>query len=36
MNLEIILACCVPVIIGLIVVGLAIKEKIDSKKKKTK
>jgi hypothetical protein len=36
MKLEIILACCVPVAIGLIVLVLAIKEKMDSKKKKTK
>jgi hypothetical protein len=36
MDLEIILACCVPVIIGLIVVGLAIKEGRDKKKKKIK
>jgi hypothetical protein len=36
MDLEIILACCVPVIIGLIVIGLAIKERRDKKKKKIK
>lgn len=33
MKLEIILACCVPIIIGLIVVGLAIKDSRDKKKK---
>jgi hypothetical protein len=33
MDLEIILACCVPIIIGMIVLVLAIKEKIDKKKK---
>lgn len=33
MNLEIILACCVPVAIGLIVSILIIKEKIDKNKK---
>lgn len=33
MDIEIILACCVPIIIGTIVLVLAIKEKIDKKKK---
>jgi hypothetical protein len=33
MDLEIILACCVPIIIGMIVLVLSIKEKIDKKKK---
>lgn len=33
MELEIVLACCVPIIIGLIVLFLSIKEKIDKKKK---
>jgi hypothetical protein len=33
MDLEIILACCVPIIIGMIVLVLAIKEKTDKKKK---
>jgi hypothetical protein len=33
MDLEIILACCVPIIIGTIVLVLAIKEKIDKRKK---
>jgi hypothetical protein len=36
MNIEIILACCVPITIGLIVSILIIKEKIDKKKKKIK
>ena len=33
MDIEIVLACCVPVAIGLIVLVLAIKENRDSKKK---
>lgn len=33
MNIEIVLACCVPITIGLIVAILAIKENRQSKKK---
>ena len=33
MDLEIVLACCVPITIGLVVVILALKEKREDKKK---
>ena len=36
MKLEIFLACCVPIVIGSIVLILALKERRDNKKRKIK